>query len=402
MASGIDVENSEPNSPVKRAERKGETPFAPSQSASSVQSFPPSRSASALQSGSISISDRAHELILRGTKKAPTRGLTLPQWQATIHHLHLTNTGLDGDLELLRWAPNLQVLYVYDNKLRSLRGLGSLRRLTHIYAGNNDIVELGFEAPPSLEQLHLSGNCLSLLSGLEHAHSLSHLDLSCQRIGRGSGDLVELAHPGDAEGGTAGGQAACAGVRIQRESVWGIAPSLRSLNLSNAGIEDEGLSPLVVLQQLIELDLSCNALSSTNVLAQLLFRLPRLGALRIRSNPLVDKPKWREALIIAGEGLREIDGKGIAEHERAFLLRLAAKRSGMLKPPSRDEQPGARRGGGGRAGSTDARRPATVNLPYELQGPQAVVCDAPPLIFGQRRPLPTSAGAGRYRNGVQQ
>jgi hypothetical protein len=395
-ASAVDAENAEPNSPVRRAAHKGETAFAPSRSASSLQSFAPSRSASALHSGSISISDRAHELILRGTKKAPTRGLTLPQWQATIHHLHLASMGLDGDLDLLRWAPNLQVLYVYDNRLHSLRGLGSIHRLTHLYAGNNDIVELGFQAPPSLEQLHLSGNCLSLVSGLEHAHSLSHLDLSCQRVGHvGGGGLIELAHPGDVEGGAAG-------VRIERESVWGIAPSLRSLNLSNTQIEDESLSPLVVLQQLTELDLSCNALRSTTVLVQLLFRLPRLGALRVRSNPLVQTPKWREAVVIAGEGLGEIDGKAIAQHERAFLLRLAAKRSGALKIPAQKEPPVARRGNGGWAISADARRPATVNEPYLLRGPDAVVCDAPPLLFGQRRPLPTSAGAGRFRNGVQQ
>jgi hypothetical protein len=400
MPDVFDVENSEPNSPVKRAARKGETSFAPS------------RSGSALQSGSISISDRAHELILRSTKQVPTRGLTLPQWQATLHHLHLANMGLDGDLELLRWAPNLQVLYVYDNMLESLSGLGSLRRLTHIYANNNDIAELGFEAPPSLEQLHLSNNCLFLVSGLEHAHNLSHLDLSSQRNGNGNlsqriangkagVDVTYLAHPGDTEGGA--DQTAGAGVRIERESVWGIAPSLRSLNLSGNGIEDVGLSPFVVLQQLTELDLSCNALYSTNVLAQLLFRLPRLGTLRVRSNPLVEKTKWREALVIAGEGLREIDGKGVAAHERAFLLQLAAKRSGMSKPPSRGEAPGARReGGDSRAGSAGNRRPATVYGPYELRGPEAIVCDAPPLLLGPRRPLPTSAGAGRFRNGVQQ
>ena len=42
-----------------------------------------------------------------------------------------------GDLSLLRWAPGLQVLYVYDNRLSSLRGLGSLPRLSHVYASNN-------------------------------------------------------------------------------------------------------------------------------------------------------------------------------------------------------------------------------------------------------------------------
>ena len=58
-------------------------------------------------------------------------------FQLSIHHLHLSGVGLVGDLSLLRWAPGLQVLYVYDNRLSSLRGLGSLPRLSHVYASNN-------------------------------------------------------------------------------------------------------------------------------------------------------------------------------------------------------------------------------------------------------------------------
>jgi len=184
--------------------------------------------------------------------------------------------------------------------------------------------------------------------------------------------------------------------------LWGVAPSLRVLNMSANSIEDEDLASIVVLQQLTSLDLSSNSLMSTNVLSQLLFRLPRLQSLQLKGNPLTGKHKWREALIIAGESLEEIDGKTIAPHERAFLLRLAAKRSGALKPTPRQDAGGGRQGSGGRVNSGDVRRPATMNEPYELAGPDAVLCDAPPLLFGQRRPIPGSAGAGRFPNGVPQ
>jgi len=334
---------------------------------------PPRRAS--LDSGSITIAERAHELILRGTKKSPTRGMKPSQWQATIHHLHLANLGLLGDLDLLRWAPGLQVLYVYDNRLTSLNGLGALKVLTHIYANNNDITDVGFEAPPSLEQLHLNGNCIELLTGLQQAMSLSHLDIGGQRTGS---------------------------VRVERESLWGIANSLRSLTLSHNGLEDEGLAQLVVLQNLTSLDLSANALTSTSVLSQLLFRMPHLASLKVKPNPCTAKPKWREALVIAGASLEEVDGKAVAAHERAFLMRLAAKRSGMLRPAPRQESEHMVGAGGPRAGGSVDRRPANVNAPYEMEGPGGVVVDAPPLVFGLRRPLPSSSGAGNFRNGVPQ
>ena len=80
---------------------------------------------------------------------------------------------LVGNVAVLKICPSLRVLYLHDNQLTSLRGLGALRGLTHLYAQNNCIAELGdFDAPPSLEQLHLDGNKISVIQGLEQVPSL--------------------------------------------------------------------------------------------------------------------------------------------------------------------------------------------------------------------------------------
>lgn len=338
----------------------------------------PTKRSSAVESGSISAADRAHELLVRGSKKGPSRGMTLSQWQASIHHLHLADANLSGDLDLLRWAPSLQVLYVYQNHLTSLRGLGGTKRLTHVYANNNQLTELGFEAGDALEQLHLNGNRIATLSGLQGACSLALLDLGGQRLdGAGKSEDASVQ--------------VC--VRIERESLWGMAPSLRNLNLSGCALEDEGLAQLVVLQQLQSLDLSTNLLDSTNVLSQLLFRLPRLGSLQVGGNPfLTARPKWREALIITGESLKSINSKPVAVHERTFLVRLAAKRSGLLKQT-------ARKACDGPSNSAGTQRPASVNA---MQGPDAVVGDFPPVQLTGGRPLPGRTGPHRWQNGVQQ
>ena len=71
----------------------------------------------------------AEELIKKGSKKKPVGGQTIDTFFKSITHLHFGAMRIVGDVEPLRLCANLRVLYVYENRLTSLKGIGSLRRL---------------------------------------------------------------------------------------------------------------------------------------------------------------------------------------------------------------------------------------------------------------------------------
>eukprot|EP00965_Chrysotila_dentata_P047927 1589836-Pleurochrysis_carterae.AAC.1 len=84
----------------------------------------------------------ATEMVLKASKTKPRKGQSRADFLRTITHLHLAGQGLVGDLELLKICPGITVLYVYDNKLTSLRGVGGMQRLKGLYAQNNQIQQL--------------------------------------------------------------------------------------------------------------------------------------------------------------------------------------------------------------------------------------------------------------------
>merc|ERR1712087_283724 len=216
-------------------------------------------------------------MVLQGARRKPTKGQSMNDFFNALTHLHLSGLGIDGDLEPLKICPSLTVLYVYDNKLTTLSGLKGLRKLTHLYAQNNDLSDMSdFIVPPALEQLHLNGNRIEMLTGLETAPHLLELNLGGQRLaGVGS----------ESEGSDA------LQLRFEQRSLWTIAHSLRTLDLSSCGITDLGLAALVVLQSMRSLDVTRNALSSVVGLQQLLLRLPSLCHLKIAGNPLTKASK---------------------------------------------------------------------------------------------------------------
>ena len=100
----------------------------------------------------------AENLIHKGLKRRLPLGQSPAQFYNSITHLHLDGQGLTGNVEPIKLCLNLKVLYLFDNKLSSLSGLGSLNRLTHLYAQNNHLESLhDFTAPPALQQLFLNG-----------------------------------------------------------------------------------------------------------------------------------------------------------------------------------------------------------------------------------------------------
>ena len=367
----------------------------------------------------------AEELILKGAKKKPVGGQTMETFYKSITHLHFANQRLLDDVAAITLCSNLRVLYVYENRLTTLRGLGGLQRLTHLYAQDNHIESLDdFEAPPNLEQLHLTGNRLRLIGGLETCTALQELHVGGQKLlappaaSRSEEELEPLEEPADAEAYEAAKAAAkapasaadAAALSFEPASLMAIAPTLVKLVASNSRVDDDALEPLVVLQGLTSLDLRGNRLASIGRLQQFLLRMPRLGSLQLCDNPLCEAPKMRERLIVAAAALAEVDGRPVKPNERAFLESLAAKQTSAGGDGSRSGSGGSGGGGGGGGVMVGSSRQSSahrnrgreqqlgVSIPsaqsYDL-GPRAgLLLGEPPAGFYEEQHMPVSLTLG--------
>ena len=301
--------------------------------------------------------DMPDALVLRGSRRSQIPGQTRASYHQGVTHLHLSGLGLVGDIASVSLCPNLKVLYAYDNKLTSLRGLGGLKQLTHLYAQQNEIASLDdFEAPLGVEQVLLQSNRLRAVRGLGGTLCVSTLNVGGQR-------------PALAE------SEAASPIELDLDSLHALAPTLTSLNASGCALEDGCLAPLACLRKLTSLDLSHNALS-LGAAESLVAQLPRIATLSLAGNPAVaDAPKWRERLIACAERhLAEIDGKVVTDNERAFLQRLAMRNGRCLgeRAAAASAQPGTRpppRGAGagsappaGRPLSYDCRRSYEISF----------------------------------------
>ena len=275
-------------------------------------------------------------LVLKGCARQVNKGITTLDFCKTLTHLHLANLNLKTGLDTLAPARNVKTIYIYNNKLTTLAGLHTLPTLTHIYAQDNSIAEIGFRVPPSLQFLQLNNNRLGRLPELTSATGLQELHLRGQRLEKG-GKL-----------------------EMDRDSIWTVAQSLRVLDLGGNGLLDGDLTPLVVLGRLERLDLSENNFQESGEIRELLLPLPMLHNLRVDSNPLCSKRRWRDALVRASESLRELNGQQINPLERKFLVNLEGKKT-RLKQPRPRPPPRDSKGLPRPVGEVRPRRPATID-----------------------------------------
>lgn len=354
---------------------------------------------------------------MRGTKKRPVAGLTIDGFFQSLTHLNLNGLRLTGDVAAIVACKNLRVLYVYDNRLTSLRGLGGLERLTHLYAQDNRIVSLhDFEAPAGLQQLHLGGNCLSLIGGLETCTCLTELHIGGQKPPADVNAAIIPAAPsggevkGDEESGAASPASAASGsqepvasapaLAIEPQSLIAISQTLRKLVAAHDHISDDDLEPVVMLQSLTSLDVRGNALESIGRLQQILLRLPCLTSLGIRDNPLVTAPKLRERLIVASHTLADIDGRAVKPNERAFLEQLAQRQGSAGAGRAGDSKEGS-----SRTASANRGRPQQlgVSIPsdksYDLGRTAGLLLGEPPAGFydDEHRPVSFALQKGTSR-----
>ena len=200
--------------------------------------------------------------------------------------------------------------YLYDNQLRSVNGVASLQKLTHLYLQNNEISDMtGICDLPHLSKLYLQGNRLSAVCGLQNLPSLEELHLSGQR----------LAPSSSSDGG----------LYFDTRSMLEVASTLRVLCAVDCGIGDEAAAALPPLPQLRKLDLSGNCMEIVECLDLVLRSSQRLTSVELRGNPFckgqvqVGAQRYRDSVILMStDSVTTLDGEAITAQQRSFLLKF--------------------------------------------------------------------------------
>ncbi|VDM02246.1 unnamed protein product [Schistocephalus solidus] len=198
-------------------------------------------------------------------------------------HLYLDNKEIDDMGEVLKLCPELQVLYLYDNKMDSIPFFPNNINLTHLYLQNNEIQRIShLNELINLQKLFLSGNRISVLEGLENLEKLTELKMDLQRLPPGESLIVD-------------------DQSLKACSFGVIKKSLKILDLSRTKLST--LNGLEQLELLEYLSVSQNDISQPNDLLPVLSVLRNLKKIDLTGNPVLSVPRIREAIIFHAKGL---------------------------------------------------------------------------------------------------
>jgi hypothetical protein len=269
--------------------------------------------------------------------------------------------------------------------------------------------------------LYLEHNRLESLDGLEDAGaSIRKVFAGGNRISvlgpclARCGVLEELSVPGQA-------LPPSVSLRFDPLAMRALSRSLRVLDVSACGLDDDALPSLAPLRALADLNASRNAVSDLAGLCQLVSGLPNLARLDVRANPVADPAvtgaggAYRAAIIAAAAGspaFSWLDGGAVKARHRAFVAGLAGRRGGGLGGldggPSVGRLLLRRRAGPAPRGCAAAVPPRRRGV-LPLLGPPRRVRAAPPARpppgphrpaqgrLDGRPPLPRAAAQGRRR-----
>nr|VZI15544.1 unnamed protein product [Spirometra erinaceieuropaei] len=209
-------------------------------------------------------------------------------------HLYLDNKEIDDMGDVLKLCPELQVLYLYDNKMNHIPIFPNNTNLTHIYLQNNEIRRIShLQDLKNLQKLFLSGNKILVLEGLDSLEKLTELKMDSQRLPPGESLIVD------------------------DQSLKACSKSLKFLDLSRTKLST--LNGLDCLEGLEYLSLSQNEISQPNELLPVLSVLRNLKKLDLAGNPVLSVPRIREAIIFHAKSLEFLDGKPISTPGRQFI-----------------------------------------------------------------------------------
>ncbi|NXH39752.1 PPR42 phosphatase, partial [Dicaeum eximium] len=236
------------------------------------------------------------------------------QYLQKTTHLNLSDKNIDsiGDISFCK---NLRVLYLYDNHINQIQNLDFASNITHLYLQNNRISSIeNLSSLKKLEKLYLGGNYITVVEGLEKVGELRELHIESQHLPLGEKLLFDPV------------------------SLNSLAKSLSVLNISNNNIDE--LEELGVLEKLSYLKAVDNQLKHLKDLDAVLKKWPKLRRIDLTGNPVCQKPKYKDAIILLSPSLESLDGKEIHEMERRFLINWKASRAARKKSNEKktDEQ----------------------------------------------------------------
>ncbi|KFQ55770.1 Protein phosphatase 1 regulatory subunit 42, partial [Nestor notabilis] len=225
----------------------------------------------------------------------------LGQYLRKITHLNLSAKNIDaiGDLSSCK---NLRVLYLYDNQITQIQNLDFASNITHLYLQNNCISCMeNLSFLKKLEKLYLGGNYITLVEGLDKIEGIRELHIESQRLPHSEKLLFDP------------------------RSLRSLAKSLSVLNISNNNIDE--LEELAVLENLSYLRAVDNRLQHMKDLEVVLNKWTKLCRMELTGNPICNKPKYRDRIVVQSRTLESLDGKEIKEMERQFLMNWKASKA---------------------------------------------------------------------------
>ena len=227
-------------------------------------------------------------------QQRPYKNETKTAYLARQTHLHFNGKGLKSSAMPVGVCPNVKTLYLFDNKLESIEGLGSLSKLSHLYCQDNKIsAVVDIAGLTSLKKIYLNGNCLPSLAPLAPLVNLEELHASSQRID--PEETFDVA-----------GQV-LASLR------------LRVLDLSNNGLETT--DELVGCRWLETAILAKNKLNSLASVVPLLSAAP-LVELDVRGNSVSNSRQSMDSIVVACPTVSVLNGRTLTASERPYLQQL--------------------------------------------------------------------------------
>ncbi|XP_023776708.1 protein phosphatase 1 regulatory subunit 42 isoform X2 [Cyanistes caeruleus] len=227
------------------------------------------------------------------------------QYLQKITHLNLSDKNIDS-IDDLSFCKNLRVLYLYDNQINQIQNLDFASNITHLYLQNNRISSIeNLSLLKKLEKLYLGGNYITIVEGLDKIGELRELHIESQHLPLGEKLLFDPV------------------------SLNSLAKSLSVLNISNNNIDE--LEELAVLENLSYLKAVDNRLKHMKDLEVALKKWTKLRRMDLTGNPICQKPKYKDRIIVESPTLESLDGKEIQEMERRFLINWKASRAARKK-----------------------------------------------------------------------
>ncbi|XP_051878572.1 protein phosphatase 1 regulatory subunit 42 [Pristis pectinata] len=229
----------------------------------------------------------------------------LEQYLKKLTHLNFSNKNID-EIDDLSACKNLSVLYLYDNSITQIHNLGFALNLTHLYLQNNSITHIAnLSSLQNLSKLYLGGNCISVVEELEGLTKLRELHLENQRLPLGEKLLFDP------------------------RTLQSLKKSLCVLNIKKNNIDE--IKELACLENLNQFMAEENQIHDIKELEYVLSQWQKLWYLNLSGNPVCQKAKYRDKVMVMSTSLEVLDGKEVNNTARQFLLNWKAFRETKKK-----------------------------------------------------------------------